>query len=248
MRGASVVLGIAACSVAAYGLFVSLKPSEYRLSAYATSLNNRSRSQQANAERALNKLNGATIPPEGTFSFNKRVGSFSRDDGYRRAPVSYNGQLISSWGGGVCQASTTLYNAALLAGMKITERTRHDFCPQYVPLGLDAAVAYPDIDLKFSNPYPFPVTLKTRRDGSRLLVEFYGSRPLPAPVTISRRVQPIAPRTVFLPNSEGANPGRRLRTVGLAGGDTLVLRTIGKRTELISEDFGQAMNRVVENP
>src|SRR5207302_1442552 len=81
----------------------------------------RTKAQKRNAILALKKLDGAVIAPGETFSFNTRVGTWSRDQGYRRAPVSYNGTLIASWGGGVCQTSTTLYNAALLAGMKIID-------------------------------------------------------------------------------------------------------------------------------
>lgn len=146
---------------------------EVCIASYSTTLEGRSTSQIHNCELSARKINGRTILPGETFSFNEVVGSWSRYEGYRKAPVSFNGQLIRAWGGGVCQTSTTLYNTALLSGMKIEERHRHTFAPDYVPPGRDAAVAYKNIDLRFTNPYHFSITVKAKTQNKRLLVEFY---------------------------------------------------------------------------
>jgi vancomycin resistance protein YoaR len=90
-------------------------------------------SQRHNARKAALSLDNQTIAPGATFSFNKVVKSWSWDQGYVKAPVSYDGELIPAYGGGVCQASTTLYNAVLLAGLPIVERHSHVFTPHYVP-------------------------------------------------------------------------------------------------------------------
>src|SRR4029079_1760520 len=143
---------------------------------------------------ALSRLNGTVVKPGETFSFNKIVGTFSRDQGYRKAPVSYNGQLVDSWGGGVCQTSTTLYNTALLGGMTIVERNRHRFCPSYVPPGRDAAVAFNTIDLKFRNPYDFPVRIQAVDRRDRLEVEILATHPLKdVPQVVSQVAQIHAP-------------------------------------------------------
>jgi hypothetical protein len=92
--------------------------------------------------RAAAALNGAVIAPGRELSFNHVVASWTPDRGFVLAPVSYDGQLVVDWGGGVCQTSTTLYNAALLAGMEITERHRHFWPPRYAPPGADAAVHF----------------------------------------------------------------------------------------------------------
>ena len=81
------------------------------MAGFATSLQERTASQQHNARRAAASINGQVIQPGGEFSFNKTVKSWSMDRGYVKAPVSYDGDLIREYGGGVCQTSTTLYNA-----------------------------------------------------------------------------------------------------------------------------------------
>ena len=145
------------------------------IASYSTTLEGRSTSQIHNCELSAKKINGIIIHPGEAFSFNEVVGSWSRYEGYRKAPVSFNGQLVRAWGGGVCQTSTTLYNTALLSGMKIEERHRHTFAPDYVPPGRDAAVAYKNIDLRFTNPHQFPITIKAKTQSNRLVVEFYAS-------------------------------------------------------------------------
>ncbi len=234
---------LALLAASSAGVAVYLLPTERPVSAYATSIRGRTRAQRYNTERALNLLNGAEIKPGQTFSFNKRVGSYARDDGYRKAPVSYNGQLIDSWGGGVCQASTTLYNAALLAGMKVVERHRHEFCPSYVAPGRDAAVAYNDIDLKFENPWPFPVKIAARADGNSVHVELTAMRPLPTTVSVAEHVKAIEKPAEF---SFGARGPMRIRNTGKPGYDVAVYRYAGSKEELVSFDSYPAMNRVVQ--
>jgi vancomycin resistance protein YoaR len=213
------------------------------LAAYATSVDGRSHSQRHNAVLALTRLNGALIPPGAVFSFNDRVGSFDRDAGYRRAPVSYNGQLINSWGGGVCQASTTTYNAALLAGMEILERHRHEFSPSYAPPGRDAAVAYKAIDLRFRNPYSFPVRISAREDGARLVVAMIGAGRIPA-VEVGEKVREVNPPGEI--RLGDPSPRARQRNSGKEGYDVAIYRTIGGQKELVSEDSYPAMMRVVQ--
>lgn len=219
-------------------------PSEVTIGSYSTSLTERSNSQRHNARLALGHLVGARIGPSETFSFNGRVGSFSRDMGYRKAPVSYNGQLIDDWGGGVCQTSTTLYNAALLAGMQIVERNRHRFQPSYVPPGRDAAVAFSNIDLKFKNPYPYPVRIEGQVEGSRLVLSLVGSqRSKPGTEVVSIVKELREPRTFEVGDEQGH---RRIRNSGKVGYDVTVMRITGDRREEISHDNYPAMNRVVE--
>ncbi len=130
------------------------------MASFYTSLEGRTEGQRLNALKAARALNKAIIPPKGTFSFNQRVGSWTRERGFVRAPVSFGGVLVPSWGGGVCQVATALYNAALLAGLKVTERHPHAVAPSYVPLGMDAAVAFGVADLRLQNPFPFPVQIE----------------------------------------------------------------------------------------
>ncbi len=144
------------------------------LSTFWTSLEGRTKGQRYNAFKAVRAINGALILPGQNFSFNQRVGSWTRGRGFVRAPVSLGGVLVPSWGGGVCQVSTTLYVAALLAGLEVLERNSHAIAPSYVPTGMDAAVAYGVADLKLRNPFPFPVKLKCTIENQKIVCQVIG--------------------------------------------------------------------------
>jgi len=241
-----VLIGIGASIIAvAVGSFAfSTMPSDQDIASFGTPLDGRSHSQRHNSLLALSRLKGAKIKPGEVFSFNRRVGTFSQDQGYRRAPVSYNGQLISDWGGGVCQTSTTLYNAALLAGMQIVERHRHRFAPSYVQPGRDAAVAYSNIDLRFRNPYPFPVRIDGSLEGDVLVISIIGTRSIPVKPQIVSQVRQEQNYQTFRfgnPNGEA-----HVRNSGKDGCEVAVYRMTGDQRELISMDTYPAMNRVVQ--
>lgn len=222
-----------------------LAPGDSSIAQYTTMLTGRNHSQRHNALLAIQHLSGAVVAPGEVFSFNGRVGTCSRDAGYRKAPVSYNGQLIDSWGGGVCQVSTTLYNAALLSGMEIVERNRHRFAPGYIPPGRDAAVAFNTIDLRFRNPYSVPVRIEATMGGDRLTVAIYGQVRLSHRPQIVQDVRQIRqPRTFEL---YGSGRAERLRNSGKFGCEVVTYRVIGERKELISSDEYPAMNRIVEH-
>jgi vancomycin resistance protein YoaR len=231
-------------SAITFALAFLAQPSEVCVGGYTTSLDGRTRSQRHNSELALSKLIGVVIQPGETFSFNDRVGSFTRDEGYRRAPVSYNGQLIDSWGGGVCQTSTTLYNAALLSGMKIVERNRHRFAPSYIPPGRDAAVAFGAIDLKFKNPLSYPVRILGTISGDRLTIGIYGRQHLALrPRVVEKVREPQEPVTYTIGVE---SPRARVRNSGKRGFQVAVYRLTGDSRELISTDSYPSMGRVVE--
>ena len=126
-----------------------------------------------NMSRALSSFNGVVIQPGQTLSFFAVAGPCGQAQGYR--PAGVVGGL--GYGGGICQASTTLYGGAIRAGMTIIERNNHTIASTYVPRGLDAMVSYGTSDLKFRNDLGFPVTIKTYTTGNTLVVEFYGQDP-----------------------------------------------------------------------
>jgi vancomycin resistance protein YoaR len=223
---------------------------EVVLSRYVTSLRDRTPNQVHNVALAARTLNGRWIRPGGTLSFNGAVGSWSSDSGYKLAPVSYDGELVPSWGGGVCQASTTLYNAALLAGLEIPERHRHRWLPRYVAPGRDAAVAYSNIDLKLRNPHPWPVRIEGEVKGSLVEFRVIGKEPLKERFDVRQRVEGVVqPATVRQPWREGL-PVRRVRNPGKAGARVVTfrvrLRSDGEEVarELLSDDSYPAMNRL----
>ena len=225
-------------------LVFSSLPTERQISGFSTSLSGRTESQRHNAKLAVLRLNGATVKPGQVFSFNSRVGSFSQDLGYKKAPVSYNGQLISDWGGGVCQASTTLYNAVLLAGLRIKERHRHHFMPSYVPPGRDAAVAFSAVDLKFENIYKFPVRVEASIIGDLLSVRLVAPSALPTHPEVSQVVRDVVEPTTF--NLGDRTKAGHVRNSGKIGFDVTVYRTTGGKREMVSQNSYPVMNRVVQ--
>lgn len=211
---------------------------------FMTVLEGRTPNQRHNARLATRAIDGVIVAPGAEFSFNEKVGTWSRDTGYRKAPVSFNGQLILAWGGGVCQASSTLYNAALLSGMEVTERHQHRHAPGYVAPGRDAAVAFHGIDLRFRNPNPFPVRIRAALNENRLEFGVYGERAPEHPVRIVTQVRSLAlPRTI---ESGGDGAFARIRNGGKAGFDVATYLVSGDRRRLLSTSSYPSMARIVE--
>ena len=104
-----------------------------------------------NVQLVADLIDGALIAPGDRFSFNETTGERNEAKGFEEAPVIINGELQSGIGGGVCQVSTTVFNAAFEAGLSIERRTNHALYISHYPLGRDATVNYPDIDLVFEN-------------------------------------------------------------------------------------------------
>jgi vancomycin resistance protein VanW len=221
------------------------------LGSYATSLVERSHGQIENATRAAQALNGARISPGGVLSFNTIVGPWTPDRGYVLAPVSYSGELVVDWGGGVCQSSTTLYNAALLAGLEVPERHPHNWAPGYIPAGQDAAVAQFDVDLKLRNPYPWPVIIRSHTSDTAVIFEILGQEEGPMARVWQESLGQQDPVQVIKYSESIADGHRRMVTKGRPGPHAAVYRTFLKGTkagtqELVSEDAYPAMHRIIE--
>lgn len=127
---------------------------------YATFFNSRNQNRSANIALAANALNNHVVFPGERFSFNQTVGKRTSEKGYMRAPVIVRGELYEDIGGGICQVSSTLFNAADRAGMKIVERYSHSRSVRYVPPGRDATVSWYGPDFVFENPYDQPVLIR----------------------------------------------------------------------------------------
>lgn len=129
-----------------------------------------------NVRLAANAVDGIVLRPYETFSFNEMVGHRTQWKGYRPGPMFSNGQVVSGIGGGICIVSTALYNAALCSGLKIIERSPHSGCVRYAEPGLDSAIAFGSVDLKFKNDTDQQILIQTIIDGSLLKVKFFGRR------------------------------------------------------------------------
>jgi len=128
-----------------------------------------------NVELVAHLVDHKLIAPGTTFSFNKTTGERNAAKGFLVAPVIVNGELTTGLGGGVCQVSTTVFNAAFDAGLKITERTNHALYISHYPQGRDATVNYPDVDLKFVNDTGSWLLLRTFVSSSSLTVSLFGT-------------------------------------------------------------------------
>jgi len=128
-----------------------------------------------NVQLVAQLVDGALIAPGSEFSFNTTTGDRSAERGFREAPVIINGELQNGIGGGVCQVSTTVFNAAFDAGISIASRTNHALYISHYPQGRDATVNYPDLDLKFFNDTGKWLLLRTFVGSSALTVKLFGT-------------------------------------------------------------------------
>ncbi|MHA4327754.1 VanW family protein [Bacillus cereus] len=144
------------------------------MSEYKTDLLGRDENVRENIEKAAMKLNGVVVPSNKEFSFNEIVGITDQAHGYKNAPVILHDKIIQAAGGGVCQASSTLYNAVLLANLDIVYRINHSHQVKYVPAGLDATVADNGPDFKFKNTTDTPIYIKTIVKDNQLIVKLFG--------------------------------------------------------------------------
>ncbi len=118
-------------------------------------------------------LNSVVIKSGETFSFNDTLGPFNEAQGYTESTgFDSDGKIIKIVGGGICQVSSTLYNAALMAKLEIVERNEHSAPVDYVAQGKDATICYPYVDLKFKNTLDSDITIKSNCDGEKVTVEF----------------------------------------------------------------------------
>ncbi len=253
-RSGYALVAFTAC-IGAMGLLLLRRPEPQRdrtLAAFTTSLARRTASQRHNAILAARALDGAKVPPGGTFSYNRCVGNWTAEAGYRKAPVSNEGVLVRAVGGGVCQVSTALYNAALLADLPIVERHPHAVAPTYVPPGRDAAVAFDTLDLRFRNPGPHPIAIRCRITRDYLTVALMGKHPPKVAVGIvTRIVEREAPRRIVVvePQSPLVRHTSQPQSAAHAGWRVVTYRTHTVRgreiaRERISDDRYRAVHRV----
>ena len=231
-------------------LVLCLPGGERVMGSYVTSLEERTHGQQVNALLAARALDGVRIAPGAVFSFNQTVGSWSPDRGYVRAPVSFDGELVVDWGGGVCQTSTTLYNAALLAGLTVVQRNRHTWAPSYVPPGRDAAVAQGDIDLQLRNPYRWPVRIRAQVSPAQLGFSILGPIAGPIADVTNVRQATIAPHEILKTDEHLPHGAHCIINRGHSGVRAAVYRTFLQgpfkgRRELVSQDSYPTMERIV---
>lgn len=151
-----------------------------------------------NMAKALLSINGTCVKAGETFSFLGTAGPCGKAQGYRPAGAIIGGRLSQAYGGGICQASTTVYGAALRSNMQIVQRSNHSIQSTYCPIGQDAAVNYPYQDFKFKNTSAYPVYIVTSVNGRTLTATFYGYQS-----PDYDRIEVTSQRTEVIPAKEG---------------------------------------------
>jgi vancomycin resistance protein YoaR len=142
---------------------------------YSTYFNSRNTSRTNNIALAAKEIDNTVIFPGELFSFNKTVGQRTKNRGFLRAPVIVRGELSEDIGGGICQVSSTLFNAVDQAGLSIIERYSHSKRVHYVPPGRDATVSWYGPDFVFVNPYSNPLLLRAKVYGGQMVVKILSS-------------------------------------------------------------------------
>lgn len=194
---------------------------------YTTAFNTEDINRSANVRLSAQKINGKLLYPGQMFSYNDTVGPREKSQGFKEAMEIINGEFVPGVGGGVCQVSSTLYNAVLLAGLTVVERTNHSKPLSYVPLGRDATVVYNMLDFKFVNSSPAPVMIVAETQGNKLNIGVFGQRLLEQSIDIvTTEQQVIEPAIVKKPDAALPPGESKIEKPGKPGYAVTVVRIV----------------------
>ena len=199
------------------------------LGTYTTRYNPGEIGRTKNVNLAARSINNIVLKKGEVFSYNNILGERTEARGYSGAKVYAGGEVVDGLGGGICQVSSTLYNAVLFADLQIVTRTCHSLPVTYVPLGRDATVSYGSIDFKFKNQYDEPVKISASSGGGSLTVSVYGKKTSDKKVELyTERISTIPFETVERPDETIPEGTTKVKQ---AGSDGAVVKTYKKVTE-----------------
>ena len=216
---------------------------------YDAGLKNRS----YNLALAAKTINETIVLPGETFSYNKVLGNPNEANGYKKATAYISGKVADSYGGGVCQVSSTLYNAVLYSNLEIVERYNHSYVVNYVPAGRDATVVYGGKDFKFKNTRTYPIKIVASAKNGVVSVSIKGlEEEIEYEVELTSSVLSTTPnKTVYENNSSLEEGKEKVIQKGYNGKKSIAYKilkingnTISKT--VISKDTYKPMNRIVE--
>lgn len=206
----------------------------YVLGQALTSFDSSQQGRSENIRLGAKMMDGVVLRPGDEFSLNIATGERTEQVGYKPAPVIVEGELVPGIGGGVSQLASTVYNAALLAGMRITEYHSHSQPVPYLPIGRDATVWYGQLDLRFVNPLPDPVVINADAGRDWVRVEVRSPAPSGVSVRLSTEVVEEYPVPVESQVDASLAPGERVRVqVGRPGKRVRLQQSIYEGNELI---------------
>lgn len=192
---------------------------------YTTQFDPNNTNRYKNLAIASKHINNILVHSGEVFSFNQSVGLRMPEYGYEEAPVMVDGKLLLDWGGGVCQVSSTLYNAALLADMGIEERTSHYQPPSYVPLGQDATVADNLLDFKFKNSSPTNIYIISEIVNNQIIVSILGkNNPNHADIHIESITKTLGYNTIIKQDNSLALGTKTIKSTGQQGFEVATYR------------------------
>ena len=223
-----------------------------RLSNFTTRYDASAKDRTTNLVIACQKLNGKVIMPGETFSYNKTLGKRTAAAGYKNAAVYENGQVVDGIGGGICQISSTLYNAVLMANLEIVERRNHQFVTSYLPAGRDATVVYGAIDFKFKNTRQYPIRLSASAKNGIATISIYGIKE-ENEYTFSFNTKTIASipfGTKYIEDSSLPAGTEKVKQNGVNGlkTETYITKMLNGKvisTTLLSRDTYDAMQKII---
>ena len=223
-----------------------------QLATFTTRYNAGDVDRTTNLRLACQKINGTVLLAGETFSYNEVVGARTVAAGYKNAKIYESGKVVDGLGGGICQISSTLYNAALLANLEIVERRNHQFVTSYVPAGRDATVVYGATDFRFKNTRKYPIRIIATTNNGVATVSIYGIKE-ENEYTFkfnTKTVASIPYTTQYIDDSsleQGKEVVQQKGTNGLKTETYITKYLNGKvvSTELLSRDTYNAMTRIV---
>ncbi len=219
--------------------------------AHNTSYTTSSYARSTNIEVATRAINGTILMPGESFSFNDVVGKRTAAAGYMEAPVIVNKELVPGLGGGICQVSTTLYNAALKGGYEIVDRHNHTYPSHYADIGRDATVDYGNLDFAFKNNFDYPIYIQGYSKNKILYFNIFSAKELTnRRYVISNDVyQTLTPTTKIIEDPNMLIGEEEFDTKPHTGYKARVYRTVYEgstkiETQTISSDYYVPINGV----
>lgn len=223
------------------------------LSSFSTRYDASNYPRTTNLKLAMGKLNGVVVAAGETFSYNKTLGKRTAEAGYREAGGYAAGGVVQTLAGGICQISSTLYDAVVYANLDIVERHNHMFLAGYVGAGKDATVVYGSLDFKFKNTRNYPIMIKTSIGNGVAKIDIYGIKEkVEYDVDIITSVLSYTPFRVIYEEDSSLEPGQeKVSQSGMNGCKSITYKVVKLNgvevsREVLSSDTYDPMNKVIK--
>lgn len=223
------------------------------LGTYTTRYDPTNYNRSNNISISAKKINGTIVMPGETFSYNQVVGERTIAEGYKEAGAYAGGRVVQDVGGGICQTSSTLYNAVLYANLEIVDRSNHQFLTSYVSAGRDATVAWGSIDFQFKNNRTYPIKIEAVAENGVCTMSIYGIKEeTEYEVVIQSVVLSYIPYTTKYENDDTLEEGKEIvEQSGYTGCTSEAYKILKLNGEivsktLLSKDTYDPMTRIVK--